>query len=290
MQLVANVLLAASAIVLVGLGFSLIFSVTRFFHFAHGILFTAAAYLAFLFAMSVNLPLAVSLFLSLALTVLIGCGIEIAIYRPLRRKGSSALILLLASLGVYIVLQNLIAMVFGDETKTLRSGKIVEGFYVFGARITGIQMATIALSALLFAVVMLISKKTKLGRAMRAVADDSELAKISGINSDGVILWTFALGSFLAGVAGILVALDVDMTPTMGMAPLMLGVVAVIIGGVGNLPGVAFGSVLLGLAQQLGAWTVGSQWHDVTAFVVLLVFLLVKPQGFFGRRGKPATV
>ena len=124
---------------------------------------------------------------------------------------------------------------------------------------------------------------------MRAVANNPELARISGIESDRVILSTFALGSALAGIAGILVALDVDMTPTMGMNALMMGVVAVIVGGVGSIPGVALAALLLGMAQHLGVWYISSQWQDAIAFVILLTFLLFRPEGFMGKRVKTAT-
>ena len=125
---------------------------------------------------------------------------------------------------------------------------------------------------------------------MRAVANDSELARVAGIESDKIILLTFALGSALAGIAGILVALDVDMTPTMGMNALMMGVVAVIIGGVGSIPGIALGALLLGMAQHLGVWFISSQWQDAIAFVILLLFLLFRPQGFLGKKVKTATL
>jgi branched-subunit amino acid ABC-type transport system permease component len=133
-------------------------------------------------------------------------------------------------------------------------------------------------------------KYTKKGQAIRAVAIDPELARVSGIESDRVILSTFALGSAMAGVAGILVALNVDMTPTMGMNALLMGVVAVIIGGIESIPGIALGALFLGMAQHLGAWNVGSQWQEAIAFAILLIFLLFRPQGFLGKKVKTATV
>jgi branched-subunit amino acid ABC-type transport system permease component len=165
-----------------------------------------------------------------------------------------------------------------------------KGLPVLGARITPIQIVIIATSVMLVFLVAFWLKKSKIGKAMRAVANDPELASISGINSNKVILWTFAIGSALAGVAGILVALDVDMTPTMGMNALMMGVVAVIIGGVGSIPGVALGALLLGLAQHLGVWKISSQWQDAIAFIILFGFLLVRPQGFLGRKVKKVEV
>ena len=125
---------------------------------------------------------------------------------------------------------------------------------------------------------------------MRAVANNAQLSDISGLNSDRVIFWTFAIGSGLAGIAGILISFDVDMTPTMGMNALLMGVVAVIIGGVGSVPGVVLGALLLALAQHIGLWYLSSQWQDAIAFVILLIFLLFRPQGFLGRKIKKAEV
>ena len=289
-QLILNAVLTGSVYVLVALGFALIYGTTRFFHFAHGVVFTAGAYFTFLFKTWLGFPLSISILLAILLSTLLGCLMELSAYRPLRRKGASSLLLLLASLGMYIVFQNVISMVFGDDTKSIRSGVVKEGLNVFGARITPIQILIICVSVVLVVAVVLFLKKTKMGKAMRAVANDPELASVSGIDSDRVILWTFAVGSALAGVAGILVALDVDMTPTMGMNALMMGVVAVIIGGVGSIPGVALGALLLGMAQHLGVWYISSQWQDAIAFIILAAFLLFRPQGFLGRRIKKATV
>jgi branched-subunit amino acid ABC-type transport system permease component len=212
------------------------------------------------------------------------------IYRPLGRRGAGALILLLASLGIYIAIQNAISVSFGDDTKSIRTGPVREGILVLGARITPIQITTIFVSIGLTTLVWVFLKYSKLGKEMRAVANDPDLAAISGINVDRVILWAFGIGSGLAGIAGILVALDVDMTPTMGMNALMMGVVAMIIGGVNSIPGVALGALLLGMAQQFGAYYISSQWQDAIAFIILFIFLLFRPQGFLGRKVKKATI
>jgi len=289
MQIAANILVAASTILLVGLGFSLIFTVTRFFHFAHGIVFTAAAYVAFALQAGAGLPGVVAWGLAVVAAGLLGAGIEAAVYRPLRAKGGSALVLLLASLGVYFLLQNAISMTFGDDTKQLRTATVAGGIDLAGARLTSVQLATFGTAALLVAGVAVLLRTSRLGRAMRAVACDPTLADVCGVRSYRVILWTFTLGSALAGVAGVLVALDVDMTPTMGMNALMMGVVAVIIGGVGSIPGIALGALLLATAQQTTTWFFGSQWQEVVAFLVLVVFLLFRPRGFLGARGVTGT-
>lgn len=289
-QLILNGIIAGSVYTLVAVGFAVIYRTVKFFHFAHGIVFTAGAYFACLFKVWLGWHVIVAIPVSITLCAVLGIIIETSVYRPLRHKGSSSLILLLASLGIYIVLQNIISMVFGDDTKTIRSGIVKEGINILGARITPIQITIIIVSLLLIVSCFLFLKYTKIGQAMRAVANDIELARISGIESDKIILLTFALGSGLAGIAGILVALDVDMTPTMGMNALMMGVVAVIIGGVGSIPGIALGALLLGMAQQFGVWKIGSQWQNAIAFGILLVFLVFRPQGFLGKKIKKVSI
>lgn len=290
MQYLLNTLPVAGMYALVGLGFALAFRVGGFFHFAHGVVFTAGAYFAFLFNVWLGFPLFISIFSAILCSTVLGSLMEFFPYRPLRRKGASPLVLLLASLGIYVVFQNMISIIFGDDTKSIRSGPVKEGLSMFGARITPIQVLTILISVVLIVVVAILLKKTKIGKAMRAVASDPEQANICGLNSDKIVLVAFALGSALAGVAGILVALDVDMTPTMGMNALMMGIVAVIIGGVDSIIGIVLGALLLGLAQNVVVWYIGSQWQDAIAFAILFVFLLIKPEGFLGKKIRRVTV
>ena len=290
LQLIVNGIIAGSVYVLVALGFGLIYGTTRFFHFAHGAIYTAGAYFAYTFIVLLGLPLFFSLFLAILFTSLLGVLTEISIYRPLRERGATSLVLLIASLGIFIVIQNVISLIFGDDTKTIRSGVVTEGINILGARITQIQILTIVVCLALFIITTLIVMRTRIGKAIRAIGNDPELALISGIDTDRAILYTFAVGSALAAVAAILVAFDVDMTPTMGMNALMMGVVAVIIGGVGSIPGAALGGLLLGLAQHLGVWQISSKWQDAIAFVILLSFLLFRPYGFFGRVVKKVEI
>lgn len=289
-QLVVNGLIAGSVYGLIALGFGLIYGTTRFFHFAHGAVFTSGAYLTYLFAAWLGFPLPFSVFLSLVLTSLLGISIEVGIYKPLRKRKATSLVLLIASLGIFIVIQNIISMVFGDGTKTLRTGMIKEGIDIFGARITTIQVTIVLISFTLFVITSMILTKTKTGKTIRAVANDPELATIHGIDTDRVILYTFGFGSALAAVAAILLSFDVDMVPSMGFFALMMGVVAVIIGGVGSIPGAALGGLLLGLAQNLSVWKIHSKWQDAIAFGILLLFLLFRPYGFFGKKVKKVQV
>ena len=283
-------LIISSLYAIIAISFSIIYSTTRFFHFAHAVVFTSGAYFTFLFYKLFGFSIYLSIPLAIIFALLLGCLIEKSIYKPLRRKQASSMILLLSSLGIYILLQNLISMIFGDDTKSIRWGVVKEGINIFGARITPIQITIIICSIIITVLLLLFLKKTKIGKAMQAVANDAELANISGINSNKVILTAFAIGSGLAGLAGILVALDVDMTPTMGMNALMMGVVVVIIGGVNSIPGIVCGALLLGFAQNFGVWYISSQWQNAIAFGILLIFLLFRPQGFFGKKVRKVSV
>ena len=289
-QLIVNTLVASGLIFIMAVGFALIYRVSRFFHFAHGVVFTSGPYLAFLFCSLLKLSPFISVFFAVILSIILGSVIELSIYRPLRCKGASTLVLLIASLGTYIALQNVISFLFGDDAKSIRSPVVEKGINCFGAFITQSQVFTICLSIFLGFTVGFFLKKTRIGKTLRSVGNAPQLAEVCGIDSNRIILWTFALGSALAGIAGILVALDVDMTPTMGMNALLMGVVAVIIGGMGSIPGIALGALLLGMAQQFGAWNVGSQWQEAITFVILLIFLLFRPQGFLGKKVKTATL
>lgn len=288
-QLIVNGIVAGAAFALIAIGFALIYNTAGFFHFAHGALFTVGAYSSFFLVSWLGVPLIFSIPIAIATAALIGCFLDLLFFVPLRRRGSSPLVLLLASLGIYIVLQNLVSMFFGDDIKTIRSGAVEEGIAFFGARITTIQICIVSASIAVLIAVIVFFKASKIGKAMRAISNDPELARVSGIDSERVILLTFALGSALAGLAGILVALDVDMTPTMGMNALMMGVVAVVIGGTGSIAGVAFGALFLGIAQHLGVWKISSLWQDAIAFAILLVFLLIKPEGFMGKKIRKVT-
>jgi len=283
-QLLANALVAASTILVVAVGFAIIFETTRFFHFAHGAIFTVGAYFTFALHRLLGAPLVVALALSMVGSALLACGVELGVYRGLRRRHASPIMLLLASLGLYVVLQNSVGLLFGDDTKSIRGSGVQPSWDLLGARLTTIQLAIIVVSAGLIAVVYLLARTTRAGKAIRAVANDPDLAAASGIEVEGVVVWVFAVGSALAGAAGTLVALDVDMRPTMGLTPFMLAVVAVIVGGRGSIPGIALGALLVAFAQQLAGWWLGAEWQDAMAFVVLLVFLVARPRGFLGRK------
>jgi len=288
-QLAANVIYVASTIFLVAISFSLVFSTARFFHFAHAGIITVAGYVTFALSRGCGTALPISVILGLLASLGLGWCLERMVYRPMRNGGASPLILLLASLGLYIILQNAIALLFGDDTRMIRGPGIAPTVSIFGARLTDVQIAAIATAvAVLFAKVYLVDK-SRVGLSLRAVAADSELAKVSGIQFDRAIGVAFVLGSFLAGVVGVFRALDVGMTPTMGLPMLLLGVVAVVLGGEGKTLGVAIASIVLAFFQQLTGWKLGAHWEETATFVLLLAFLLWRPQGILGKTLRKAV-
>ncbi len=289
-QLLINALIAASIYMLVASGIGLIYSVTRFFHFAQGVIFTFGAYIMYVLNQWVGLPLVISAVLAVPLGGLLGMGLEFFIYRPLRIKSATPLVLLLASLGVYVVLQNVISLVFGDASRSVRPALVQEGMSVIGARITHVQSLSILVAFFLLAILFIALSRTRWGRMVRAVVSDAELANISGVDVGSVIFGVSIVASMLVVTGGILQALYVDITPTMGMNALMMGIVVVVIGGIGNIPGAVLGAILLGVAQQLGIWRISSQWQDTIAFIILLVFLLIRPEGIMGRKVRKALL
>jgi branched-chain amino acid transport system permease protein len=278
-QLLVNTLISSSILVLIGIGFAIIYRVGRFFHFAHGAILTCGAYSTFLFNIWLKIPLIISIALGVVSCILVGLIIEFVVYRPLRKKKSHTLIFLLASLGVYIIMQNIFSLVFGDGTRSIRTWEVKEGIDIMGGKITHVQILIVSVCILVITFVFFLLKSTKIGLAMNAIASSPDLAEFSGINISSIYLSTLLISSALAGIAGILIALDIDMTPTMGMNALMLGVVAVIIGGSKNIIGVVFGAIIISFAQHLTAWKVSSLWQEVVVFVILIGFLLIKPRG-----------
>ncbi len=283
-QLVMNGFITGGIYALIAIGFALTYRTTRFFHFAHGAVYTFGAYFAYLFTIQLGIIRIIAFPIACVATAVLGILLEFGIYRPMRKRNATDLTLLIASLGLYVVLQNIISMAWGDDTKTMCTGEVVEGHLFLGARITDVQIIIIVSSIVLIALMALMLTQMKFGKSLRALANDPELARLSGINSDRYILYAFAIGSFLAAVASIMISFDTDMTPTMGFNALLMGVTAVIVGGVDSLPGAALGGLLIGLAQNLGVAVLPSQWQDTIAFGILILFLLFRPYGILGRK------
>lgn len=282
-QLLANGFVAGCGYAVVALGFGLIYNTTRTFHFAHGAVYALSAYLLYSFHILVRLPLAVALVLTAVLAALIGIGIDEALYRPLVKRGSSHLIQMLSSLGLYIVLVNVVAMLYGNETKVLSSG-VQPTYALAGVVLTRVQVATVVVGLVLFTGLVLLLRRTRLGRILRALRDDPDLVSAMGFDPRLVRWAVFALGSAFAAVAAMVAGLDVGIDPNIGMAALLSAAVAVIIGGIGVFEGAALGGLGLGLLQSLVVWRLSSRWQDAVTLILLVAFIVFRPQGMFGPR------
>jgi branched-subunit amino acid ABC-type transport system permease component len=279
-QLVINGLVVGSFFSLIAVGFTLIYGVTKFFNLAHGITVTVAAYVAFVGTKILNAPLSVSIIAGIAAAALTGFILEKGIYLPLRRRKASNMTLLIASLGIFTAGQSLIAIIFSNEFHTLtESGTARKTIEIFGGFITDIQITTILVSLLLGGAIIILIKKTSLGKAVQAIKDDEEVAKIVGINTNRVIGYVFLIGSGLAGLNGILVGIDTGITPNMGFLLLLGAIVAAIVGGIGNIYGALIGSYLVGFAESIAIWFIGGEWRLAIAFAILIIILLIRPQG-----------
>ncbi|OGY41733.1 MAG: hypothetical protein A2Y82_02535 [Candidatus Buchananbacteria bacterium RBG_13_36_9] len=284
LQLFINGVIAGSIYALVASGFSLIYSTNRFIHFAHGTMVTVSAYfLYWLFAM-----LGLNFYLAGILTIIfagfLGWLSYIGFYKQLKMKKASNAVLLVASIGLLILMENLMLLIFGADVKSLNFIAINKGHEIGGAIITGLQIIIVVSALVLLALLFIFVKYAKLGKTMRAVADNPSLANILGINSDKICSYSFIIGSAIAGFAAILIALEQNIEPVMGLTLIIKGFTSAIIGGVTSLPGSILGSYLLGLAENFGIWYLPSGYKDAIAFVLLFLFLLIKPAGILGIR------
>ena len=283
-QLLLNGIIAGSIYALIALGFAVIYKTVRFFHFSHGIVYTAGAYVAYSLSRSLGLHPVVSFFLASAVSAVAGIAIDRVVYRPLRKSNASGLVFLIASFGVFIFIQNFLQLVYGAQILTLRTGAVKEGHQILGAVITDIQILILIVSCCLLAALWFIIERTKIGKAIRAVADDPIGASVCGINAERVILYAFGIGSALAGVAGVLVSYETNIEPTMGMNAILKGMIASIVGGMGSIPGAMLGGFFLGIVENFGIWKIQAGWKDTISFAILIIFLLVRPEGLVGKR------
>jgi len=265
------------------MGFSLIYTTSGVFHIAHGAVYTAAAYAIYCFFVILEFPLAPAIVLALLSTSLLGALTEIAIYRPLHKREASSAVLMISSLGAYIVIVNLLSIQFGNETKILRSG--IENTISFGYFIlTRVQIAQMVVAIFVVALYWLFLRKTSMGRICRSLADDSILASVLGVEVERTRLFVFTLGSFLAAIGAVLVALDVGFDPRVGFPAVLVAAVACIVGGLHRFMAAALGGILIGVIQTLVVWQISAKWESAVTFVLLLGFLLLRPQGLMGIR------
>ena len=280
-QLLLNGLISGSIYALVAAGFSLIYNTNKFMHFAHGAIVVLAGYLLYGFYKVVGFGFIYSLLSTLFYASFFGLLIYAIVYRPLQKKKASKVILLITSISLLIFFQNVIQMIFGTSVKDLEFN-VSEGISVLGATITPLQISIIIISFVLMTGLYFFVSKTRIGRDMRAVADNNELASIVGINYKKVFAISFILGSLLAGIAGVLIALEQNLTPSMGTNLMIKGFTGAVVGGIYSVPASIIGSLFLGLAENFGIAFLPSGYKDAISFVILFLFLLFKPNGLFG--------
>ncbi len=290
MQVFSNIILSTSIYILLIFSFNLKFSTLKFLDLSHTIAITFGAYFTYLFSIQFSLSLLLSVSIAIPLSTIISLLLYKLIYEPLQNKNTPNWQMLIASLGIYIVLQNLVSMYFGDDTKSFRIWEVKEGYQILGAYITDVQIITIIASFGLLVLSWLFIAKTTIGKRIKAVSSNPSLSNIFGISTNKAILYSFVLGSALASVAGILIAADTDMTPTMGFNWLLYAIVAMIIGGMGKMRYLFMGALLLATAQHLSAYYLDSKWMNATAYIILIVFLFFKPYGFSGKKLKKAEL
>jgi branched-chain amino acid transport system permease protein len=282
LQLIAVGIILGCEYALLAVGWGLIFKVTQTFHFAHGVVYTLGAYFAFLAVKSLNLALGPSLILGILGAALVGAGFEILLYRPLRRRGTPPMSVLIASLGSMIVLEMVIVLLVGDGPQSVSyNPKLMKiGSKVF---FTSIQVYTVAVGVILVAATLWFLSKTRTGRIMEAVASNRELSELVGMNSDRIYVYCFVIGSGLAGVSAVLALLTRGIDPFVGTMAGTMAFIAVVVGGARSILGGAIGGFILGMAINLCVAVFPTEWQFLLAFAVVIVILVIRPEGILSR-------
>jgi len=290
MQNLFNIIYVFSVLLASSLSFWILYVPSRTFHYAHAFAFTLGAYSVYFCHNQINLNFPLGLLLGIIPPILFGTANGIFLYRPLKHSKNAGLKMLILSIGVYIFSMNLLAIFFKNETKILYKGQITVGNNFFGAYLSDVQIVTIVISFSVFILTSFLWYKTKFGRAVRAIASNPELSQINGIPKDKIIAIAFALGSGIAGIVGILVGFDVGITPAMGFSVLLYGVAAMIIGGIESLKGVIAGALILAVTQNMVAYHFDSKWTDTVTYLLLIIFLIVRPYGISGTKNKKVEI
>jgi len=281
LQLVIYGLVLGSIISLGAIGVSLIFGILRFAHFAHGDLMTLGAYFALVFYGTLELPMPVAFVVALALTAGVAVLLDKLLYRQLRR--SSPVILLIASVGVALMVRSVIQMVWGTSNVVYDQG-ITMPYVVWGLRIKPDWLVILGGVAVLVTAVHIFLQHTTMGKAMRATADNMDLARISGIDTERVVMWTWILGAALAAAAGIFLGMDTRLHPVMGWRMLLPVFAAAILGGIGRPYGAIVGGLIIGFAQEFSTLVLPPSYKTAVAFAIMVIMLVVRPTGLFRGR------
>lgn len=270
---------------LLAIGYTMVYGIIKLINFAHGEIFMYGAFFTWWFMTALSIPFPLAALIGTLLGTLLGIGVERIAYRPLRNAPRFAI--LISVLGMSIFLQNMARIIWGAEFQTFDVDFGLPPL-IIGSVIIPIKRIFILLTTLILMIALgIFIKKTYLGKAMRAAAADREAAEMMGINANAVIVLTFAIGSALGAVAGILYAINYNcIDPIMGFNAGMKAFTAAVLGGIGNIYGAMVGGILLGIFEGVGAGYVSSMYRDAFAFGVLILTLIFRPEGLLGE-GKP---
>ena len=274
-----------SVYALIALGYTMVYGIAKMLNFAHGDVIMVGAYLIYVVSTMQHLPLWVGILASVAGCTVLGMLIERLAYKPLR--GAQSLAVLITAIGVSYFLQNAALLIFGSSPKSFTSVINRKPISLFGGElvISWEAILTLVVSVLIMIALTVFINKSKQGKAMRAVSEDRDAAQLMGINVNRTITLTFAIGSALAAVAGILLCSSYPtLTPYTGAMPGIKAFTAAVFGGIGSVPGAMLGGVLIGIIQMLANGYISTQLSDAIVFAVLIIVLLVKPTGLLGKK------
>lgn len=274
-----------SVYALIALGYTMVYGIAKMLNFAHGDVIMIGAFTTYTICNTMGLPPVAGVIAAVVICTLLGVCIEKVAYKPLR-KASSPLAVLITAIGVSYLLQNVALLIFGTNTKAFSSVVSMNAVKLADGQITitGETIVTIISCIVIMAGLMLFIKKTKAGQAMLAVSEDKGAAQLMGINVNGTIALTFAIGSALAAIAGVLLCSAYpSLDPYTGSMPGIKAFVAAVFGGIGSIPGAFIGGILLGIIEIFAKAYISSQMADAIVFAILIVILLIKPTGLFGK-------
>ena len=285
LQQLVNGLILGSVYALLALGYTMVYGIIKLFNFAHGDIYMMGAFMGYFLINSLHLNFFLALILAMIGTAVLGVLVEFLAYRPLRN--STRIAALITAIGVSFFLEYVMVYFVGANTRSFP--QVIETVrYNFGPiSLTNIQLMILVISLILMVLLQVIVQKTKMGKAMRAVSVDSDAAQLMGINVNRTISFTFALGSALAGAAGVLIALYYNsLEPLMGMTPGLKSFVAAVLGGIGIIPGAALGGFVIGLLETFATAFGMSDFRDAIVYGILILILLVRPVGILGKNVK----
>ncbi len=284
-QYLVNGISLGSVYALIALGYTMVYGIAKMLNFAHGDVIMVGGFTTYTICSTMGLHPVIGVAAAILICTLLGMGIEKIAYKPLR-KAASPLAVLITAIGVSYFLQNVALLIFGADTKSFTS-VISIGVLSFADGqiiISGETLVTITACILIMIALMLFINKTKAGQAMLAVSEDKGAAQLMGINVNGTIALTFAIGSALAAIAGVLLCSAYpSLSPYTGSMPGIKAFVAAVFGGIGSIPGAFIGGILLGIIEVFGKAYISSQVADAIVFGVLIIVLLVKPTGLLGK-------